>query len=257
MKGFLQLAQLLYDGGFYLWERQDYSTTEDAVLILSTALEILNEISHPIYDRLRADILAIMGMCCDRLGPSLYERALEIRKEAWRIRQAVKEQEVKDDDVSPTTDRLLYNSINDRGLAEMQLNKFHDAEMRFTECVGKYRTWGTEEDYPFEYAKYYHNMGLVHMCQGVITEAVRCLKRAVELEELQEGATRSPLISLFEYHFACVVFHAGDAKKSLEMHLEVLRTREEMSGRCSETALLSCYTVGAMYHYVRDMQRAE
>ncbi|KAK0614481.1 hypothetical protein B0T14DRAFT_309616 [Immersiella caudata] len=258
MSGSLQLAQLLYDGGFYLWERQDYSTAEDAMLILSTALKILNETSYPIYDRLRADILAIMGMCCDRLGPAFFERALEIREETWRIRQAVKEQEVREDeDVHPTTETLLYNSINDRGLAELQLNKLHEAELRFTKCEGKYRTWGAEEDYPFEYAKYYHNMGLVHMCRGVFTEAVRCLKRAVELEELREGATRSPLISLFEYHFACVVFHAGDAKKSLEMHLGVLQTREEMSGRCSETALLSCYTVGAMYHYMRDLQKAE
>jgi hypothetical protein len=258
MNGTLPFAELLYHGGFYLWERQDYSATEDAVLVLSTAFKILNEVSYPASGRLRADVLAIMGMCYDRRGPAFYGEALEIRKQAWQIRQAIKEQEVRnDDDVTRNTDRLLYNSINDRGIAEMQLNKFPAAEMRFTECLGKYRTWGTEEDYPFEYAKYYHNMGLVHMCRGVFTEAFKCLKRAVELEELQEGAKSSPLISLFEYHFACVVFHAGDAKKSLEMHLGVLRTRERMSGISSETTLLSCYTVGAMYYHMGNLHKAE
>ncbi|KAK4442744.1 hypothetical protein QBC34DRAFT_224268 [Podospora aff. communis PSN243] len=257
MNGTLEFAKLLYDGGFYLWERQDYSATEDAVLILSTALGILNEVSYPAGGRLRADVLAIMGMCYDRRGPAFYGKALEIREQAWQIRQAIKEQEVKDRDVTSTTDTLLYNSINDLGIAEMQLNKFHQAEMRFTECLGKYQTWGPEKEYPFEYAKYYHNMGLVHMCRGVFMEAFKCLKRAVELEELQEKAKSSPLISLFEYHFACVVFHAGDAKKSLDMHLRIFRGRERMSGKSSETTLLSCYTVGAMYHYLGDLNRAE
>jgi len=257
MKGTLEFAQLLYDGGFSLWERQDSSATEDAMLILSTSLEVLDEVSYPIFGRLRADVLAVMGMCCDRLGPDDYGRSLEMRKTARRIRQAIKEQEVKDDDVSPTTDRLLYNSLNDQGIAEMQLNRFSDAERLFEECLRKYRTWGPEENYPFEYAKYYHNMGLVHMCQGRFTDAVSFLNKAVELEKRYERAKSSPLISLFAYHFASVLFHAGDTERALTMHLEILDERELLLGMCSEMALLSCYTVGAMYHHMGNLEKAE
>lgn len=258
IQGTLELARLLYDGGFSLWERQDYATTQDALLILTTSLKILDEVSYPTYGRLRADVLAIMGMCCDRLGPAFYDKALEIRKEARRIRQTIREQEVRDDDdVSPTTDRLLYNSLNDQGIAEMQLNRFPEAEILFDECLRKYRTWGSEEDYPFEYAKYYHNMGLVRMCHGRFPEAVNFLGNAVELEKRYEGAKSSPLISMFAYHYACVLFHAGDVKSALEKHLAILAERELQPGGCSEMTLLSCYTVGATYHHMGDLENAE
>ncbi|KAK0638516.1 hypothetical protein B0T16DRAFT_226563 [Cercophora newfieldiana] len=257
IQGTLEFAELLYDGGFSLWERQDYATTEDALLMLSTSLKIMDEVSYHEYGRLRADVRAIMGMCYDRLGPAFYEKALDIRKEARRIRQAINEQEAEDDEVSPTTERLLYNSLNDQGIAEMQRNQFHGAEPLFTECLRKYQRWGSEADHPFEYAKYYHNMGLVRMCQGNFPDAVNFLGKAVELEKLYEGAKSSPLISLFAYHFACVLFHAGDVKSALEKHLEILAQRELHSGRCSEPTLLSCYTVGAMYHHMGDLEKAE
>jgi hypothetical protein len=70
---------------------------------------------------------------CDRLGPAIYAKGLEMRKQARRIRQAIKEKEVIGDNVTPTTDRLLYNPLNDQGIAEMQLNRFQEAERLFEE----------------------------------------------------------------------------------------------------------------------------
>lgn len=257
MKGTLELAQLLYDGGFFLWETQD-GATDEAVLILSTSLKILDDVSYPVHGRLRADILAIMGMCCDRLGPAVFKQALVMRTEARRIRQAITDREIEEDEeVSPISDRLLYNSLNDQGIAEMQLNHFRQAELLFSECLHKYETWGSEEDFPFEYAKYYHNMGLVRMCQGCFADAVAFLNKAVDLEERYEGAKTSPLISLFAYDFACVLFHAGDVNSALAKHLEILYQREEQHGKYSEITLLSCYTVGAMYHHAGDLEQAE
>jgi len=257
MQGTLEFAQLLYYGGFFLWERQDYSTTGDAVLILSTSLKILNDVCYSTRGQLRADILAIMGMFYDQLGPSKYEEALEMRENARDIRQFIKNQEVRDDNVTPAADTLLYNSLNDEGIAQMQLNRFHEAEKLFTVCLRKYQTWGPEENVPFEYAKYNHNMGLVRMCQGRFPEAVKSLKKSVQLEELYEGSKSSPLISLFAYDLACALFHAGDVESALAMHLEILSERETPPWGCSQMALLSCYTVGAMYHHMGELEKAE
>lgn len=257
MQGTLELALLFYDGGFFLWETQD-TATDDAVLLLSTSLKILDDVSYPASGHVRADILAILGMCCDRLGPAVFEQTLSMRKEARRIRQAITDYEISnDEEISATSERLLYNSLNDQGIAEMQLNRFREAKELFSVCYRKYKNWGPERDYPFEYAKYYHNMGLVRMCQGRFPEAVTFSEKAVKLQALYDRVETSPLVSLFAYHFACVLFHAGDATNALEMHLKILGEREEQHGKFGEMTLLSCYTVGAMHHHMGDLEKAE
>ncbi|OTB08363.1 hypothetical protein M426DRAFT_7683 [Hypoxylon sp. CI-4A] len=252
MQGTVDLARLLYDGGFYLWEQED--RTEDSIHILNTALGILNEV-HNTNDRLRADILAILGMCYDRRGPDSYEKSRRIRNQVRQIRQAIKEREIEEENVSPITSLLLYNSINDLGIAEMQFNQLQIAEQLFEQCFKMYQIWGFDEDIPFEYAKYYHNMGMVRMCQGKFPDAIKFLKKAVFLEEQHEKSRKSRVI-WYDYDLACAIFHAGDSDEALKLHLKILNEREAQSGKYGEMTLQSYYTVGAMYHHLGILDKA-
>jgi tetratricopeptide (TPR) repeat protein len=255
MKGSLELAELLYDGGFFLWERED-PATEDGKLVLESALNMLDEEGYSQNGKLRADVLAVHAMCCDRIGPSHYAEGLEKRKLARQIRQATKEKEIADDNVTDTTDRLLYNSLNDQGISELQLNNFDAAERLFVECLKKYQSWGSEADIPFEYAKYNHNMATVRMYQGKFDEAIQLGKHGVDLEGHYEGSRNSRVL-WFDYDYACILVQAGDIQAALKKHMKILEGRELQSGKYSEITLQSYYTVGAMYYHLGDLEMAE
>lgn len=255
MKGSLEFAELLYAGGFFLWERQ-VPSTEASVLVLGTALKVLDDIDYPADGRLRADLLTILALCSDRLGPAKYTDGLAMRKQARQIRIAIKDKEMREDNLTDTTDRLLYNSINDQGVSELHLNRFHEAERLFEDCFRKYKTWGSESAIPFEYSKYYHNMGIVKMCQGLFPQAVEFEKRSVELS-LQHEGKRTSRVAWFQYDYACTILQAGDTQGALDSHMQILKERETMSGKHSEATLQSYYTVGAMYHHLGNLEEAE
>lgn len=97
---------------------------------------------------------------------------------------------------------------------------------------------------------------MIRVCQGRFVHAIKYSMRAVKLEELHEGS-RNTRVLWFDYDCACIVFHAGDPKLALKMHLKILEDREAISGKYSEMTLQSYYTVGAMFHHNGDLRDAE
>lgn len=248
--GSLEFSQLLYDAGFNCWERE---MTHDGLLLLETAEIILNGLNYDPHARLRADIHAIGGIIRDNVGISKKREGLEQRLKALEIRQWVVDNNpsnvARDDEI------LLYNAKNDVAESLLQSYEYSEAAILIEQCREQYQKWGTEDEYPFEYAKYYHNIGTVRMLQKRFDEAIACTQRALDLTRKDTGI--GPRYLFYLYDMACYVLQAGDKEKALKLHKEVKELREEICGEYNDVTLQSCYTVGVIYHHLGDMDQAE
>jgi tetratricopeptide (TPR) repeat protein len=246
----VEFSQLLYDAGFNCWERE---MTQDGLRLLESAENILNRLSYDPHARLRADIHAIAGIIRDNVGISKKLEGLQQRLKALEIRKWIVDNTqghvAKEDEV------LLYNAMNDVAESWLQSYQYSKAAVLIEECRKQYQKWGTEEEYPFEYAKYYRNIGTVRMLQRRFDEAIECTQRALDLTQKDTGI--GPRYLSYLYDMGCHVLQAGDKKKALELHLKVEELREEICGEYNDVTLQSCYTVGAMYHHLADMDQAE
>lgn len=87
----------------------------------------------------------------------------------------------------PDIEILFYNAANELGLSNLQRNDFLEAEAQFDICFKKYKEWGTEDEHPYEYAKYYHNVSFVRMHQARYTEAISIAEKGIALKLKTDG----------------------------------------------------------------------
>lgn len=255
MRGSLGLARLLYDAGFNSWERE---RIPDGIQMLDLAENVLNGIGHNMKDSLRADIHAIQGILTDSTGGSQRTIGLKRRQEAVNIRRDVM-RIVRREGRLPTRNQeiLLQNAINDYAYCLLQSNRFAEAEPLFKTCFEKYQQWGTESEIPFEYSKYFHNMGTVRMYQGQHEKSIEYLRRAVDLTQAAMGGNQVTYRVLRDrYMYACVLLQAGSIRDAYTLHLKTLEIRESLCGEYSELTLESYYAVGAACDCLGDLEGA-
>jgi tetratricopeptide (TPR) repeat protein len=250
MNGSVEFTELLYDAGFNSWERE---MTHDGLLLLETAENILNSLNYDMYAKLRGDIHAIAGIIRDNVGISKKKEGLEQREIALKIRQWAVDN--SDGPPSREAETLLYNAKNDVAESLLQSYKYTRAADLINQCFEQYKKWGPETEYLFEYAKYYHNIGTVRLLQKRYDEAVINAQKAVDLTKRNSGKSQRYLFYL--YDLACYVLQAGDKEKALQYHQEVMNLREEVCGEYNDVTLQSCYAVGAMYHHLGQLDKAE
>ena len=244
----IELAQIFYDAGFHVWERQ--TTAYDGVSFLETAEEILNNLDFDKNGKLRADIHSMLGLLYESIGTSMRVESLQRRKDAIAIRKKIYESNPGDSD----SDVLLANAANDFGLSLLQKHSFEEAGRIFETCYKRYCEWGPEDEIPFEYAKYYHNCGRVRMWQGDYPEAIRLIRRAIELTGKSAG--KAWRYWLYQFTLACLLLQSGDLQAALDLHLEVFAGRQKVCGKHHSATISSRYAVGATYHHLGNLPAA-
>jgi tetratricopeptide (TPR) repeat protein len=174
----------------------------------------------------------------------------------WRLKLALNIRQHAYDtyEYSRTRDVLLQNAATDYGILLLNKYDFVGAEAIFERCLERYRAWGTEEEIPFEYSKYYYNMRIVRMWQERVDESIAFLQRSVDLAEAAFGREGQYWDNLFM--LACFIRHTGDAQKALDMHLQILKARLDQFGKHSKSTILSTYAVGVMYASIGDLPTA-
>ncbi len=118
IKPSFELAQLFYDAGFHIWERQ--TTAYNGLLFLDTANEMLDRIDYNPNHKLRADIYSIMAQCYDALGVRSKDQCIALCENALRIRQEIYDADPADE--VNNTDVLLQNATTD--MITCFLNKY-------------------------------------------------------------------------------------------------------------------------------------
>ena len=245
----LQLAELFYDAGFHIWEQQ--TTAYDGLSFLKTAEEILDTINHDQFGKIRADIHCIVGILNNGLGCRERGESLRRQRAALKIREKIYSE------VSPSdkdSDVLLANAANDLGICLLNQKSFEEAKPIFENCFGRYCEWGTEEEIPFEYSKYYHNIAVILMWEGKLEDSIRSLRKATKLA----GTYSAKMWQYWQTKFtlASVLLQAGDVQAALDEHLEILAARYELYGKHDQSTIASTYATGAMYYHLGDVPTA-
>lgn len=248
IKPTLHLAQLFYDAGFHAWERQ--VNVADGIGYLETAEEIINDLNVDKDDKMRADIHSVLAMSFASHGPRRDADILQRRTEAIRIRRLIYAANSSERE----SDLLFTNSSNDYGLSLLGRFAFEEAGKLFETCYQRYCCWGREDQWPFEYAKYYTNTASVRMWQGNYQDAIKLGHRGVELFEKAVGDTWNALLSKFV--LAYILLQSGELQAALDLHLQVFGARKTTCGKYDFTTVLSSYAVGATYHHLGDLSAA-
>lgn len=248
INGGIDFAQLLTDAGMDQFER---GITKEGLLLLKTAEDVLQASSPEDHQVMRADIHAMIAILYDNTGISKRQEALDRRETALALRR-----KVFDEAATPQRkdEILVYNSEMEYAMALLHFNRYQQAEPYIEKCLKKYQEWGPEEEYPFEYAKYYNKIALVRMYQGRFDEAIDFAQKGVALMEKKGYMI---FASRFNFDLACIILQSGDVDRALKVHNEILAQRIEDLGQSNELTLHSIYAIGAIHELKSEWDEAE
>lgn len=259
--GSLSLVELLYGAGFHIWETWN-PRTHDGAYMLETAEKVLGTIDNS-GGRLEADISCMLSFFDELVGPSRWPASLARRQEILQMRKALIPPEHLhetdgESDTKPGTDaesvHLYFNAANDLGLAYLQNNMFEEAAELFELCFKRYKKWGSPDQHPFEYGKYYHNLAFVRAFQGRHDEAIGLIEQGARIKLKSDGETARYV--WYQYDVACLMVQGGRLDDALQLHSSVLERREKLCGSAAEVTLQSLYTVGAMHYHLSNLEEA-
>lgn len=246
----VEFARLLADGGTSLWER---ALTSESLPLLESAESVLDNLGCR-EDMLRANISVIISIIIQGQGIAKVQESLDRLRTAKNARlcyqkQTLPELYTKDDEI------LYYNAQSDYAFCLLQQNNYVEAEPIFDGCLKKYREWGTEEEFPYEYSKYNLTMALCSMYRGDFDAAVAFADHSVHLVHLATGD--SPTTYSWKFNMACMLLQSGDLKRAMELHSEILEWRIQQHGVTSYWTTLSYYAVGALQAMTGNLPAAE
>lgn len=250
---FVRLADLFKDGGVHLWQR---GMIYDGLRLLKSAESILDLLECQ-EDQMRIDIHIAIALLIQYFGIS--HRA-ESRDRFWQILQIRKRAAWAGTNTEkPTKEHglMVCNALADYGNALLQFNHYKEAEPIYQECHADYQVWGTEEEIPFEYAKFNHHMAYCRMYHKDFEGAQKLAERAVDLVSRDPG---SPQLTLrFRFDLACIILQSGRIEESLEIQEQILKARLVMQGNGKNNyfTLQSYYAVGALYAHLEKWEEAE
>lgn len=248
----VRLAQLFRDAGVHLWQR---GLIYDGCRLLNTAESILDKLDVQ-EEVLRADIHIAMALLIQYFGITHRVESRDRFKKILAIRERIKAR-TPPEQYTEEDERLLYNALADYGNSLLQFNQYQEAEEIYERCRTKYLEWGSEEDNPFEFAKFYHHLAFCRMYHRDWPGAFQMAERAIELVTRHKGQMQ--LILRFKFDLACIILQSGDMERSLEMHQQILKIRLQMQGKgkASYFTLQSYYAIGALHSHLGQFEQAE
>lgn len=243
-------ATMLSNVGTFLWHTGQIKMCDLAML---TALRIIEEQPKVVQDApqvqsVLSDILLVTGILADCIGVSRREDSLQHRLKLLQLRE--EELQTKRASAQATVDDEIRwgNAKGDLACAYLQRNDFHKTREimeELFECY--YKRWGTEDEYPYEYSKYYHHLGFVLMAEGKPQEALNFSNKGVQLELTHSGEVDSTVL-ISRYDLACLKFNAGQISEATSDHQEVLKERIQLCGKGNQFTLESHEAVGILLH---------
>ncbi|KAL9026672.1 MAG: hypothetical protein Q9196_004695 [Gyalolechia fulgens] len=246
----LEVAILLSDVGLNIWDR---GLAEDARSLMLTSEKILDGMGCDPWAMERSDIHVLLGILTDTVGITQRKEGLRYRESAKKIRKHYIDS-IPPDRLTLEEEIRYYNTITDLACSHQQFNRYDEIEATCQLVIEKYRSWGTEEEFPYEFAKYYHHMAFVFVYRGDTAAAVQHASHATKLLELGSFGL---LATLFKFDCATLYFQNGQNALAIAEHEEVLRLRLLKLGRSNIMTIQSYVALGAIYYFRDQLTHAE
>ncbi|KAI4924849.1 uncharacterized protein J4E92_006885 [Alternaria infectoria] len=250
IKGSLDFAVLLSSVGLNVWDR---GLSNDAKSLMLTAEKVLDSIGWDRWAMERSDIYVILGILTDTVGITQRTEGLQYREKALEIRQHYVDT-IPQADMTLEEEIRYYNAITDRICSWQQFNRYEDIEKHCTIVIEKYKSWGKETDFPYEYAKFYHHMAYVLIYRGERAKAVDYAQHASKLLRMGNFGL---LGVLFRFDCATVMFQAGQIEAAISEHEQVLEHRLLKLGRSNLMTLQSRLMLGVIHYTLHDFSKAK
>lgn len=244
-------AKLVANYGVFMWHNRQVFEGEK---VLRTARDILEAHGSTDTNPVIGDIDSTLSYFADTIGISR-------RKDSIRWREsAVKARETEYASIPPESRTIndhirFYNSKTSLACCYLQDEKAEEGITLMEECLEAYRSWGTEEQYPFEYSKYYNYIAMAFMQLGRTAKGVEFSKRACELQVAHSGPHGRMSLS----HYFILGNHYcmhGDIKSALEINIRVLQNRRRVCGESNMETLESYSMTGALYFLNHQPEKA-
>ncbi|KAI0407262.1 P-loop containing nucleoside triphosphate hydrolase protein, partial [Xylaria palmicola] len=254
----IQFAKMLSNVGTFLWHTGQIRECTAAMDTAESIIKMQPQCVQRSQDCeiLLSDIYLVAGIVADCVGVTRRRQSLDYRLKLLELR----ERELGDIPPERVTmnDEIRWgNAKGDLACAYLQRSEFGKTrdimEKLYTDY---YQKWGSEEEIPFEYSKYWHHMGHVLMAEGQPDKALEWSRKGMELDLAHAGSIDSTVL-IDRYDIACLLFNAGKVAESLEAHEEVLRLRIQTCGKSAQFTLESYEAVGIIQHLLGRNQDAE
>ena len=243
---------MFIDLGTYMWHA---GLMNDGAEALGTAEEILDDRGASTTEGLRSDILANLGALSGFSGVSERRESMKRREKALRIRET-KIEETSETRLTREDYIRRMNSESDLAFGYLQEERFDDIKHIIERCLRAYRSWGDEDEWPFEYAKYYYLRSFVLASESSYTEALQDSKHALSLISKAAGAQHG-MTQLWKFGLANLHYHNKDLQQALTLNKEVLDVRKNICGDFNNFTLESYSTYGALLYYNGRENEAE
>lgn len=147
------------------------------------------------------------------------------------------------------------NAKGDLACAYMQRYQFDEAKNIMEELLAYYKKWGSEDEYAYEYGKYYHHSAFILMAEGEPEKAIQYAQKGVEFDLMHAGGIDETVLTS-QYALASLLFNAGKLDESLSLHEEVLNARKQKCGEGSQVTLESYEAAGTILHLTGENVKA-
>jgi tetratricopeptide (TPR) repeat protein len=256
---FFGLAELFRDGGILLWQRY---ISADAMRLLLSALDIL-ELLEEEHLPLLAELHTTIHLLLQYQGISGRVESKDHLGTALQLRTRIVA-EARPKACAPDLLALIMARA-DFANAHLEFHDFEYAEPIYERCLGEFSDMfpsgpqgaypkSTQVDVAKVFAKLDHHKAYCKMYRGDFPAAIELASRAIEhIARLQNKS----LTLRYQFDLACIKLQSGDRQGAMALHEEVYRERVELNGPTSYFTLMSQYAVGAVHHYLRNLDTAE
>lgn len=242
--GTAELADLLCDAGYYMWDR---NMVEEGMKILDTADKICRLPENLHLRRLRANIGVAIGSLLNDVGISVRDRATQLFDDILVLRQETIAELPKPH--SRSDQLLLSNGWNDKGWMCMEREDYAAAEECYENSLAIKRQWA-EKEIPFEFAETLKNIAVVRLAQKRSQDALNLVLHATKLsEDDPEMGPDSAAAQKFRVHVAEVMANSGMIQEALDITEKVAVARQKLYGPHHPYNLDVCYMRGALYSH--------
>lgn len=246
----MELAILLSDVGLNVWDR---GIAEGAKSLMLTAEKVLDSIDCDPWAMERSDIRVILGILTDSRGITQRVEGLQYRESAHQIRKRYIDS-IPPDQLTLEEEIRYYNTVTDLACSQQQFNLYNKIEETCNLVLQKYKSWGTEDQFPYEFAKYYHHMAYVLISRGETNKAVQYASHATKL--LEQGSF-GLLATVFKFDCATLYFQNAQPDLAISEHEQVLRHREDKLGRSNILTIQTRLVLGVIYYFTNQIENAE
>jgi tetratricopeptide (TPR) repeat protein len=247
----LEFINLLCDAGTFMW---DIGLVNQGIKIYQEAETMLDKIGVNPSDPIYARVSNVLGILYQRVGITMYKEVLKRKKRTLEIY----ENQLPLSTVCHTDEDLnrLQSGHNGVGIGLLFCGQFKEAEERFEKTKQIYERLGTEENTPYNFARYNINMALARCYQGKHEDAVRYADNAQRLVEEASTGQHGRAVYI-KFLRGKVLSAAGRYREALPAQESVTILSASVSGESAYQTICCISEIGALNYRCGNLEMAE